>query len=203
MTETAIDQPTTRGKGDWVLAASMLAEGRGVMETARAAGVCRTTLWRALTRSADFGRLIERRRAELAAESGGRLESLRALVAGGIEEKVREGDTRTLLWIARELGMVGGNSVLFDRLPAGAAAEPNLEKIERAASGEAEPPLPPDADLHEMRRALIKYRGGVNHFREESERLQAELQALKAATGAAQMEPAANSVAFVPNRQNG
>jgi hypothetical protein len=69
---------------------------------------------------------------------------------------------------------------------------------DRAAAGEAKPPLPPDADFEEMRRALIKYRGGVNHFREKSERLQAELQALKAATAAAQVEPAANSVAFVP-----
>ena len=201
MTQAVTEPQPARGKGDWALAASMLAEGRGVMETARAAGVSRTSLWRALNRSADFVRLIERRRAELAAESGGRLDAMRALVAEQIEDKLRAGDTRTVLWMLRELGMVGRGAALFGRIEP--VAEPNLESIERVASEQevrriGPAPVPPDGDPAETRRALIQTRFAYNKIYDALERTKAELDALKAANAAAPAPVEASAAVAAP-----
>jgi hypothetical protein len=132
-----------RGKKDicWIWAAALLARGHSVTMVAQQLGISRTTLWKALKESAELRRMVAAEQAEMAIEAGAPLHALRNDVRDLIREKLREGDTRVLLWLANKLGIVSAN-YLDDKQVTAAQPRPidgEDETLARLAEDEWEP----------------------------------------------------------------
>jgi len=90
---------------DWRRAAELLAQGFTVTETARQLGCSRSSLSRRRKRDPGFQQLIEEQRA-LAHRQGERIDGLRRVLTDAIEQEVRNGNVRVILWLADRLKLV-------------------------------------------------------------------------------------------------
>ena len=131
--------PTVRGKKDihWEWASALLARGHSVSMVAQQLRISRTTLWKALKESPELRRMVAAEQAEMAIEAGAPLHALRNDVTFLIREKLQEGDTRVLLWLANKLGIVAAN-YLNDKQVSEAEPKPLAEDAALGRLAEAE-----------------------------------------------------------------
>lgn len=130
---------------DWDLAALLLARGHGMAETALIIGVSRTTLWRTLSRMPALTDAMDARQAEATAENAARLAAMRGKITDQIESKVDAGDTRVLLWMAKQLGLVGVPAALGYRAMARDSVLSETEQAELTRAAFAEEPATTEA----------------------------------------------------------
>lgn len=90
---------------DWDLVATLLAQGMATTAIARHLGCSRVTVWRQVRKRERMRRLIVEEHAAQRLEVAGRLDGLRSLVAGQIEQQVRDGNVRVLLWLADRMNL--------------------------------------------------------------------------------------------------
>lgn len=91
---------------DWAHVAQLLARGHTIPFVADAIGCARTTIWRALKQSNGLRRRLAEEQAKVECQVGARLYGLQPLVADLLEQRVRQGDVRVALWLAKNLGML-------------------------------------------------------------------------------------------------
>jgi hypothetical protein len=92
-------RPTRGKRPDWGQAALLLARGEAVAEVARRVGCSASYLARKRRTDAAF-------RARVEAGKGGDMAGLRHVVTKAIEQAVRDGNVRVVLWLADRLKLV-------------------------------------------------------------------------------------------------